>query len=220
MGKRGPKPKGKVRIKWSSNFAYAIGLLATDGCITSNRHINFTSKDFEQILNFQKGLGIGGHIAKKARGHSKDKKYFVFQFGDVLLVNFLSKIGITPAKSKTLGPLQVPQRYFFHFLRGVFDGDGYSHSYWDPRWKSSFLMYVCFTSASPDFIDWIRRTNFEFLNIKGHITKSEKNSCYQLKYGKKESLVLVQNMYSSSNILCLGRKRLKIVKALAIVRKC
>jgi hypothetical protein len=27
MGKRGQKPKGKIKIKWSANFAYAIGLL-------------------------------------------------------------------------------------------------------------------------------------------------------------------------------------------------
>jgi hypothetical protein len=31
MGKMGPKPKGKVKIKWSANFAYAIGLLTTSG---------------------------------------------------------------------------------------------------------------------------------------------------------------------------------------------
>jgi len=29
MGLRGPKPKGKVKLEWSANFAYAIGLLAT-----------------------------------------------------------------------------------------------------------------------------------------------------------------------------------------------
>ena len=31
MGKPGPKPKGYVNTKWSSDFGYAIGLIATDG---------------------------------------------------------------------------------------------------------------------------------------------------------------------------------------------
>lgn len=53
MGKRGPKQKGKVKIEWSADFAYAIGLLASDGCLYNDeRHINFTSKDIEQINNF------------------------------------------------------------------------------------------------------------------------------------------------------------------------
>ncbi len=30
MGKRGAKPQGKVKIKWSPNFAYAVGLITTD----------------------------------------------------------------------------------------------------------------------------------------------------------------------------------------------
>jgi len=52
MGKRGVKPKGKVNIKWSPNFAYAIGLLVTDGNLSPDGyHLNLTSKDLEQIKN-------------------------------------------------------------------------------------------------------------------------------------------------------------------------
>lgn len=46
------KPKGKVKIEWNENFAYAIGLIVTDGSLSiDGRHINFTSKDLEQIQN-------------------------------------------------------------------------------------------------------------------------------------------------------------------------
>jgi hypothetical protein len=55
MKKRGQKPKGKVKIVWSSNMSYAIGLLTTDGCLSSDgRHILLTSKDKEQLNNFSK----------------------------------------------------------------------------------------------------------------------------------------------------------------------
>jgi hypothetical protein len=47
------KPLKKTKIKWSSNFAYAIGLLVTDGNLSKDgRHIELTSKDKEQIINF------------------------------------------------------------------------------------------------------------------------------------------------------------------------
>ena len=53
MGKRGPKPKGKVKIAWSPQFAYAIGLLVSDGNLSPDgRHINFTTTDVELIELF------------------------------------------------------------------------------------------------------------------------------------------------------------------------
>jgi hypothetical protein len=54
MIKRGPKPKEKVKVRWSRAFAYGIGLLASDGNLSPDkRHINFTSKDKELIDLFQ-----------------------------------------------------------------------------------------------------------------------------------------------------------------------
>ena len=40
---------------WSENLAYAIGLIATDGSLSNDgRHLNFTSKDIDQIQTFAK----------------------------------------------------------------------------------------------------------------------------------------------------------------------
>ena len=59
MLQRGRRPQGKVTIRWSSNFAYAIGLLVTDGNLsTDGRHINLTSKDLEQIKNYKRILKL------------------------------------------------------------------------------------------------------------------------------------------------------------------
>lgn len=71
------KPHKKVQIKWSSNFAYAIGLLVTDGCLSSDgRHIDFTSKDLELINNMQTALHINLLVGKKNSGSQHEKKYF------------------------------------------------------------------------------------------------------------------------------------------------
>ncbi|MEK7662264.1 MAG: hypothetical protein AAB355_02085 [Patescibacteria group bacterium] len=218
MGKGGSKPKGKVKIKWSPNFAYAIGLLVTDGNLSpTGRHINLTSKDKEQIKNFMFCLGIKNKIGRKSRGRSLEKKYYVVQFGDVLFCRYLLKIGITQNKSKTLGEIKIPDKYFFDFLRGHFDGDGTFYSYWDPRWKSSFMFYTEFISASKKHIDWLRGEIKKRIKINGHITTGGKSrSAYQLKYAKKESLKLLPKMYYNSQVICLSRKRNKIQKAIAV----
>lgn len=218
MGKRGPKPKGKVKIVWSPNFAYAIGLLVADGNLSPDgRHIVFTSKDRELIDLFQKALAITVSVGKKSNGAGLVKQYFVAQFGDVLFYKFLLDIGLIPNKSKIIGEVKMPPRYFFDFLRGSFDGDGSTYSYFDPRWKSSFMFYTGFVSASRTHILWLQAEVYKRLGVPGHITKGKKSSAYQLKYAKADSLKLLREMYYRKNVLSLTRKRLKIEKMLGIV---
>ncbi len=217
MEKRGAKPKNKVKIAWSSKFAYALGLLATDGNLSSDgRHFDFTSSDEEQLKNFMKCFGIKVKIGYKSSGYSGERTTRI-QFGDVNLYRFLLGIGFMAKKSKTIGVLNIPEKYFFDFLRGHLDGDGTFYSYWDPRWKSSFMFYTVFISASKEHIEWIRYKLFKILMVKGHITKDSGKTTYQLKYAKNDSLKLLRKIYYSDDVICLKRKRLKIRKALAII---
>ena len=211
----GLKPREKVKRAWSSELSYAIGLIATDGCLSSDgRHFDFTSKDVDLIKILLKCLGIKNKICRKISGFSK--RYCArVQFGDVVFYNFLLEIGLTPAKSKTMGGIRIPKRYFFDFLRGLFDGDGSFYSYYDPRWKSSFMFYTVFVSASRKHINWLRKKLAQNLKIKGHITYNGHKSVLQLKYAKKESLKIIKKMYYNDEVACLKRKRLKVKKALA-----
>jgi hypothetical protein len=202
-------PKGKVKLVWSSEFAYAIGLLVTDGCMSSDgRHIDLTSKDREQLINFMKCLGIKNKIGFKTSSCSGMQAMRV-QFSDVNFYNFLFNIGLMPSKSKILEAIAIPDKYFFDFLRGDFDGDGTFYSYWDPRWRSSYMFYTVFMSADEIFHQ---------LGIKGHITITGKTPMYQIKYAKAESLILLPKMYYNAEVVCLSRKRKKIEAALAVVR--
>lgn len=211
MGARGPKPKGKVKIEWSPNFAYAIGLLVTDGSLSKNgRHICLVSKDEEQLQNFMRALGINVSVGK---GTSASR----VQFSDVLFYQFLQDIGLMPNKTKIIGEVKIPERYFFDFLRGSFDGDGCTYSYFDPRWKSSYMFYTTFVSASRAHIIWLQRVLYERLGIKGHITGDGRKRVLQLKYAKADSLKLLRKMYYSGEVLCLSRKRLKIEKMLRTI---
>ena len=213
------KPLGKIVSKWSPELAYAIGLIATDGNLsTDGRHIEFTSKDIQLLKTFKKCLKLENKIGLKIGGFT-GKRYPRIQFGDVIFYNWLLKIGLTPRKSKTISKLKIPNKYFFDFLRGHFDGDGSCYSYWDPRWKSSFMFYITFTSASKPHIDWLRGKIKKLAKIKGHITQDGGKNTWQLKYAKKETKVLINKFYYKGNVPCLERKRQKIITILTIDKK-
>lgn len=219
MGKRGPQPKRIINETWNADLAYAIGLIATDGCLASGGLlIDLTSKDREQLLNFSKCVGVNFKIGNK--WNSKGDKCLRIQFKNRIFYDFLLSIGLTSKKSLTIGKLKIPNKYFFDFLRGSFDGDGCFYSYWDPRWRSSHMFYLTFSSASRVHILWLQENIFKFLSIKGHISKSQrKGSIFNLKYAKKEALEIIKRMYYNPSVICLSRKRVKIQKALEIERK-
>ena len=218
MGKRGPKPKKIINETWNANLSYAIGLIATDGCLSSNGLlVDLTSKDREQLLNFSKCVGVDFKIGNK--WNQKGDECLRIQFKNRMFYDFLLYIGLTPKKSLTMGKLKIPDKYFFDFLRGCFDGDGCFYSYWDPRWRSSHMFYVEFVSASKKHIDWLREELKDFIGVFGHVSKDGKGSTFQLKYAKREAVEIIKKMYYNSKVVCLSRKRIKIEKALKIEKK-
>ncbi|TSC87147.1 MAG: Uncharacterized protein G01um10148_252 [Parcubacteria group bacterium Gr01-1014_8] len=214
--KRGPKPKGQVSTNWSSDFAYVIGLITADGCLLNDgRHIDFTSKDREQVATFKKCLKLKAKIGIKHSGIGNE--YYRIQFGDVLFYAFLVSIGLSPAKSKTISHVLVPDEYFLDFLRGYFDGDGTSYSFYDSIFPKSYRFYISFMSASPVYIHWLRKKISDFLHIQGHLDRSGNKPYIQLKFSKKEAVILAKGMYYSSGIPWLTRKHLKIQRSLRII---
>lgn len=209
-------PLGKVSTEWTPELAYAVGLLATDGNLSKDgRHLDFTSKDKQLVETLKECLGVTTKTARKGSGISLGKKYYHVQFGDVLFYRWLLSLGLTPRKSKTIGILKIPRRYFFDFLRGCFDGDGSVYSYWDPRWRSSFMFYISFCSASIPFLEWLQTEISWGLAVSGgHITRSSRS--YILRYAKGDSASLFRKMYHGNHFLFLKRKYLKLEKIFAI----
>ncbi|MBI2612945.1 hypothetical protein HYW59_04025 [Candidatus Kaiserbacteria bacterium] len=216
MARRGRKPKGK-RIEWTPNLAYAIGLLVTDGCLSNDgRHIIFVSSDAEQLRNIMHALNIEVSVGATSSGYTGTRTPRI-QFGNVILYSFLLSIGLMPNKTKIIREVQIPPKYFWDFLRGHLDGDGTFYSYWDPRWKSSFMFYTTFVSASEKHITWLRSLISRKIGVEGHVTRDAKGTTIQLKYAKADSLKLLKKVYYQGDVLCLRRKRLKIEKALRII---
>jgi intein/homing endonuclease len=198
------KPSKFISTKWNKNLAYAIGLFTADGCLSSDkRHLEFNSKDKEQVENFRRCLGLNNRITKKARGNEKIKKYYRVQFGDVQFYRFLELIGLCSKKSLVLQKLNIPRRFFPDFLRGLFDGDGCFRIFTHPESRYPQLR-TSFASASPPFIRWLQQEIKRALSIRGFIEKAKRDE--NLIFAIADSLKLLNYMYYSPNIICLSRK--------------
>ena len=207
------KPLGRVSTEWSPELAYVVGLITTDGSLSiDGRHISFTSKDTQLIKTFKKCLGIQNKIGLKSSGFS-GKKCPHIQFGDVIFYKWLLNIGLTPNKSKTLGELKIPDWHFFDFLRGHFDGDGCCYSYWDKRWKSSFMFYTTFISASEKHVVWLKNKIERLSGVKS-ILRREKGPMYGIRFAKEDSKTIISKMYYREKLPCLQRKFKKLQRIL------
>ena len=208
-----------MNMKLTANLAYIVGLLATDGNLSNDgRHINLTSKDKEQIETFARILNLDNKVSLKKSGYSPSQTSYFLQFGNVKFYKFLIEIELTPNKTKTIGKLKIPKRYFPDFLRGHFDGDGCTYSYFDKRWKNSFMLYTSFTSASEEHLKWIEKEIFDFYGLKGSIGLHG-STFFNLRYAKKASIKLLKIIYYNDRVTCLKRKWLKIKKSLGIINQ-
>lgn len=191
---------------------YIIGLIATDGNLSSNgRHINITSKDREYLFLVRNTLGLHSTIGRKASGSMREKKYSVLQFSDVLFYEYLKNVGIFPKKSLTLGAVAVPQKYFPDFFRGVIDGDGCITT-WTHRTNGYQQWSLFIVSAAPIFISWLKLEAENYFKVRGKLytslNKGKKNPINRLKFGKLAAKVIIKQIYYDGS-LCLARKELK-----------
>lgn len=193
---------------WSESISYCVGLIASDGCLQKDgRHIDLTSIDIEQLTNFSRAIGRDFYIGRKLSG-SITPAYRI-QFSDVAFYDFLLTTGLTPAKSMTISSLIIPDEYYADFLRGLFDGDGSCYSYIDKRWKSSYMYYVTFTSASLEFLYFIQQSNVKLANTSlGSIRKGTR--AYSIAYAKRDAALLFNFMYHRQDVICLSRKYHKL----------
>jgi len=213
------KQKRRKVIRWSPEIAYVVGLISTDGNLsTDGRHISLVSKDIQLLKTFKGCLNLKNKIGNRKSGYTGIKDCHHIQFGDVIFYRWLLKIGLTQNKSKTIGKLKIPDKYFFDFLRGHFDGDGSCYGYWDQRWKSSFMFYISFTSGSLKHLQWLQNRIFYFLEITGYLGNTNKG-VWILRYPKKKSKKIITKMYYKKNLPCLKRKYKKLIKILKTDKK-
>ncbi len=195
----------KRGLNWDENLAYAIGLFVADGHLSiDGRHLNFTSKDLEQILNFKKALCLDNKIGKKGRGKSKTKKYYYTQFGSVKFYKFLQRIGVPQKKTYEISELNIPKNYFSDYLRGFLDGDGTIGCFSHPETEREQIR-IAFYVYCKEHTRWLKDSIKIYVDVEGgHISNC--NRVYKLTYCKRDSLKLIDFMYYPEVKVYLSRK--------------
>ncbi len=123
------------------------------------------------------------------------------QIGDVRLFRWLLTIGITPAKSLTIGGIAVPNELFLALARGLLDGDGSvmnkvaradTKRRPDYRWE---YLQTKFVSASRRHIEWLSERLRETTGLEGYLMtqppRRRRHACYALRFSKHASLKLL-----------------------------
>jgi len=186
---------------FGSNLWYLVGLVASDGCLSSDgRHIDITSKDYQLLSTVKELSGVSNKIAKKH--NAKSQIAYHIQIGSKNFYNFLLSVGLTPNKSLTLGALKVPGKYFTEFLRGLIDGDGSIRKWAHPgnnKEQWSLRIY----SGSKNFIQWVKDNSEFLLKVGGRIHQNGE-ALWVLKYGKMATRVIAEKCYYKD---CFGLKR-------------
>lgn len=116
--------------RWSYNMAYIVGFITADGEIRRDNAtlaIELQQKD-KSILNFIL-KEISPNTIIKTTKH-KDKKgkitsYYRLIIYSPQIIQSLKKYNLFPNKTgKHKLNFKIPKKYFPHYLRGFFDGDG------------------------------------------------------------------------------------------------
>lgn len=189
----------------SSNMAYLLGYLASDGSISKNRNeisLGLSTIDREILEKFREVIGgrpIDDYVTQN--GFSVSKWVFTSQ----RVKDELTKYSIVPNKTFTLTPpYALNKRYWIDYIRGYFDGDGsvnYLVSNKALRWQ------VC--SATKEILEWIIDWLYEEYNIpKVNIHQENKKNAplYYFQYSTNATKAIYNILYTP-NSWFLKRKK-------------
>lgn len=200
---------------WSAATAYAVGLIATDGCIDGRRPIvSFTSEEIELIEQFRAAIGRNPRVYRKFGGFGVWTNQVAIY--DRPLHSWLLSIGLMPRKTLELAEIAVPDHHLAPLTRGLLDGDGSILSYWHasnrrryPNHKSLRLV-TRFYSASRRHLEWLARRLDETFVVRGSISVDQraarKHPLYKLEFAKVASRALLGIVYADPTAPHLARK--------------
>lgn len=197
-------------------MAYVLGYIYADGHIIDSpymrgKYLNITSIDKDSILRMKRLLNSDHKIKETRSNFIGSKLCYILRIGSHKICNRLYNLGVHPRKSLEISLPQIPAKYFWHFIRGYFDGDGCVNI--ERKIKSSGeigmkRMRIIFTSGSKNFLhkinEVIKRTN----NTNGKIYKSKRS--VQLIYNTKDSVEIFKLMYKGAEIDSFFIRKFKI----------
>jgi intein-encoded DNA endonuclease-like protein len=195
---------------WNANMAYIVGFLYADGNIVKTKrgthYVSWYTADKDLLISM-KSIMQAEHLIKLRE--STAGKVYRMQVGSLEWYNDLSKLGLTPNKTKRLVLPSIPKDYIGHFVRGFFDGDG---NVWvgqihKNRDSSTKTIQVAFTSASYDFLSSLLSLLRSFGLAGGSIYTVKTGTYSRLSFSVRDALKIYKIMYNAEHELLLRRKK-------------
>ncbi len=202
---------------WTSESAYILGLLMADGTLTTNprgsQYVEFLSTDKELVNLFRSLLKSNHKISLKKRLFPLPswKATYRIQIGNKYMLSQLSKIGLA---RKNAMPY-MPKRYYRHFVRGFFDGDGcvmFSSFFRSERQKMQKYFQVIFICRYREFLHKLQLVLTKEACVRGgSIHRGDR--CYRLSFCQKDGLKLYVFFYKGID------RRLRLSRKYKIFRR-
>lgn len=117
--------------------AYWLGFITADGCLKSKNNqlsIGLSIKDIKHLEKFKFYIN-SEHPIRIETTTVKNKIYEVcgIRIGNKKIYNDLRNLKVNPNKSLNEIPAEVPNELIRHYIRGIFDGDGWLS--WGLNWS-------------------------------------------------------------------------------------
>ena len=179
--------------RWTSEMAYILGFILTDGNISRNS-IAIAQKDADILEDIRDVMGATYPIKK--RSNNGDSYLYTLTINRKSMVEDLENLGISENKSLTVEMPNVPEEYMPDFIRGVIDGDGWVQD-------RGYVMNI--TTASEVFAEQLRII-FENRELNTRIV-IQGNAYRVWVSGKYDVIKLAEWIYGNEPKLFLERKR-------------
>lgn len=198
---------------WTSDMAYTLGFIASDGNIKGTRlKISVKSSDVDVLEKIKESIKYTGDIhLEKSKCNGKDFDTATLYIHSKDLCGDLKSLNIIENKSLVLNMDEViPNEYKIDFIRGYFDGDGSIGSMYPTNSKGirskkiQIRFRIC--SGSYDILKLVV-DEFERLGIKRvNIKKSKNKQLYNIEYSTNSALRIYDLIYKEDSIY-LNRKK-------------
>lgn len=172
---------------------WVLGLWFTDGHVTSKEAL-ITQKDRSVLDKAREIVGRNGHIERVRifPYHGKSDAW-VLKVSSVEMVGYLGEYGITRRKSRSMVfPEFTSSLLLPHFVRGLWDGDGYIKRGIDGR------LVINYCTGSVNFIESLRTVLSRTLGVELNIYKQKRKHCFFIQTSGEKAEALCEWMYRGS----------------------
>jgi intein/homing endonuclease len=190
--------------------AYVLGLLYSDGCISTNNSVSLAMTD-EQLIKRVNTLFPFFNYTEAKNNTINSKILFTLRKHDKLLWLHLTNNGLIPNKSvlnKELVKIpNISSNLISHFIRGYFDGDGSIYS--SKRRPNSRMFEICATAKQflESLNNLFKENNINLVFKQKKLGKLGKTLMYVIRASKYSTIMQLKEFLYKDATIYLNRKK-------------